>query len=158
MQWVPKLACSQCGSPIQRKNRQGFPHLYTWKTRQPLSPLPLLKEAEKASTPGLDFSRLHLADIIVIIIHIYSSSMVDRWLVDVDILHFNMLKDGIPGFQWTFLVFIDVTQYQQFFIKWDDFFIEWLITKINYKNRKLQTLTWVVLFLTSPLMITSDWQ
>ena len=26
-------------------------------------------------------------------------------LFDVDILHFNMRKGGIPGFQWTFLVF-----------------------------------------------------
>ena len=37
-------------------------------------------------------------------------------LSDVDIVHFNMLKGGIHGFQWTFLVSTDVTKYQKNFI------------------------------------------
>ena len=38
-------------------------------------------------------------------------------LFDVNILHFNMLKGGIFGFEWTFLVFTDVTKYEHFFVQ-----------------------------------------
>ena len=51
----------------------------------------------------------HLSDLFI--------GVVSLSLFDVDILHFNMLKGGIPaGFQWALLVFTDVTQYQQFFV------------------------------------------
>ena len=51
----------------------------------------------------------HLSDLFI--------GVVSLILFDVDILHFNMLKGGIPaGFQWALLVFTDVTQYQQFFV------------------------------------------
>ena len=51
---------------------------------------------------------LHLADIVFIIF-----DAVLLILFDVDILHLNMLKGGIPGFQWVFsLVFTSVTHAQ----------------------------------------------
>ena len=53
-------------------------------------------------------------------LHHYSYLFMDVVLLilfDVDILHLNVLKGGIPGFQWVFsLVFTGVTQYQHFVV------------------------------------------
>ena len=53
-------------------------------------------------------------------LHHYSYLFMDVVLLilfDVDILHLNVLKGGIPGFIWVFsLVFTGVTQYQHFVV------------------------------------------